>query len=237
MKINSNKRSTILIITTLLVTSLVFTYLGLASSLQSGPPYNPEEREIYELREALKNRNLSDQMRHSLEEKLEIAERVVTQRVVGYPAPKDADKIPTLIPVTDPRPPTGIIDKIQEPFYSREVKIANLWQDFVNDELIQVAAGALTHDPSQGIVIVRNLTTQIGGMYYQIPNKTGTIYVAEANGTQLTLKTSQGETYFFDATELQLVSSLDEIIPPTRLLQYVTPTPRGATPSPYPAPP
>lgn len=237
MEINSRKRSTILIIATLIITSLIFTYLAWASSLQSNPPTDPEEREISELREALADRNLSDQMRHSLEEKLEIAQRVATQRVMGRPASKDPDKIPTLVPVTQSRPPTGIIDKIQGLFYSREVKIINIWQDFINGELVQVAAGALTNDSSQGIVIVRNLTTHIGDKFYEIPNQTGTVHVAEVLGDQLTLKTSTGEIYFFDVAELQLVSSLDEIIPPTRLLQYPTPTSISTRPSPYPPPP
>lgn len=231
------KRSTRWLAVFLLVTSIVLAYLGISRSLQNTPPTAPEEREIAELRKELENKDLSDQMRKSLEEKLEIAERVATQRVSGRPASKDPDKMPTLIPVTDPPPPTGIIDKIPELFYSRGVKIVNLWQDYVNDELIQVAAGALTNDPSQGIVIVRNLTTQIGDKYYEIPNNTGTVYVEAAIGNRLTLETSQGETYFFDIIELELTSSLDEIIPPTRLLIYPTPTSRGAAPSPYLPPP
>src|SRR5438105_12145752 len=62
--------------------------------------------------------------------------------------------IPTL-PVPVSAPPQGVIQSGQAPFPASEYAFVNQWQAKVGNQWVQVYAGTVADDPSQGVVVIR----------------------------------------------------------------------------------
>ena len=73
----------------------------------------------------------------------------------GLPtAPKTGVNAAAPIASPDPAWPSGIINDGVAPFPAAEFTLGNVWQDLVNGSHVQVFAGALGSDSSQGVFLV-----------------------------------------------------------------------------------
>lgn len=107
---------------------------------------------------------------------------------------------------------TGIIDGGQGPFSPDAFNMANGWQEIVDGTLIQVWAGSYGSKPDQGVVLVRHIAdwqspTERGNLTsssYDAPAEAGALRIVDWSGTVLTITSSSGATYLFDATQGEL---------------------------------
>jgi hypothetical protein len=152
------------------------------------------------------------QLAESLSEKAAMAERFESSLSSGKlsPAPRIAiQTAPDLPGVENPPFRTGIINGEPGPFYAEVLFVQNLWQIIEEDGFIQVFAGALGNDLSQGVVVV--LTTgmdRIQGSedWVLTPEKTGAVRIVETEAGFLTLHSSQGKRYIFDLNKMTFIN-------------------------------
>ena len=100
-----------------------------------------------------------------------------------------------------PGPAHGIVNNNVSPFPSDQFDIHNEWQDVVAGQWVQVYAGSIAGDPSQGVVIVRVSpldwsTTTTVGVY---PVRAGALRIVSAVNSTLVLQTPGGSHLRFDA--------------------------------------
>jgi hypothetical protein len=140
----------------------------------------------------------------------------VTDPCVGWP---------TAIPRDFSRLPSGIFDGFLSPFSADEVVITNQWQGMLGELWLQVFAGALVSDPTQGIVIVAIPDSSDSGLHLS-PNLTGALTITqEVNPGMLLLTDEQGGTLYFDINSLQFSTSPDITVTPYIFAPTFTPTP------------
>jgi hypothetical protein len=98
-------------------------------------------------------------------------------------------------------PAHGIVNNSQTPFPADEYVIQNQWQDLIGGQWVQVYAGSLYEDSSQGVVIVRISpadwsNSTIAGEYRV---KGGSLRIVSASGSILVLQNPAGLHLKFDA--------------------------------------
>jgi hypothetical protein len=191
--------------------------------------------------EALQDKNLSDEMRHSFGTKVSIYGSMATQwaiyeKVTPNPAPRPTYELrhfPT------PTFSTGLFEGGTSDFHSFAALIQNSWAQFVNNnEYVIVYAGELgsaTEYPGRGVVIVRRETGQ--GRWgrdneYMLPEGTGWVRISEIKGDYLVLTSKEGKTFYFYVPGQQLVPSLTDVAPTVTPLPTALPSPTiGSTPT------
>ncbi len=132
--------------------------------------------------------------------------------------------------------PTGIFegDMGANP-HPDEGTIINMWQGVINQEYMQVFAGALRKNPEQGVLFVR--TNAFGGgsfswEQFDAPSPSGALRILSEQNGRLKLVAENGSTFYFDAPSHQFIPSIDAISPATATL-LPTGTP-FLYPTPYP---
>lgn len=138
-----------------------------------------------------------------LSAKQALVNRIHQLRSDGARAPQPAENPLYVPPATTPEPwQSGIIQSGQATFPRGMYTINNRWQDVVGGQHLQVFAGADGTNPAQGIVIVQTVSLDlqtINDMVYKAPTQNGALRVVAANGTRLTLTTTNGQSVVFDA--------------------------------------
>ena len=204
------------------------------SSLTPGTRLSLEEQLILRHKEALKNDNLSEEMRRSLQTKIEILSRVVTQRAMIKETSITRPQI-TLRVLPTPTSPVGFREGGTSDFHAWEAIIKNRWSQYLNEnEYILVYAGELGSEmeyPGRGVVFVSRRFAGRGSSFnrYLLPEGTGWVRISEVSGDYLVLTSKEGATFYFYIPAQQFVTSLRDTAP------TVTPFPtRIPTQTPYP---
>ena len=215
-----------------------------ASASPAATNISPEVQQILEYEEALKNENLSEAMRQSLENKIEILSRVATQRAIA----KEITVIPRL-PTWSSRPTatftTGLREGGTSDFHAWEAVIQNIWRQYGNNqEHIVVYAGELGSEmdyPGRGVVFVLRVTSAgRGGSFnrYLLPEGTGWVRISSIKRDYLVLTSKEGKTFYFYLPGQQFVSTLTDAVPTVTPLPTSGPLPTiglpPTPPSPYP---
>ncbi len=132
---------------------------------------------------------------------------------------------PTAVPRDFSRLPSGIFEGLLSPFSADEVIITNQWQGMLGEMWLQVFAGALVSDPTQGIIIVAIPDSPDGGLYLS-PSLTGALTITEeVSPGLLSLADEQGGIIYFDINSLQFASAADITATPYQFSPTYTPTP------------
>lgn len=187
---------------------------GRSNARQQSSPF--EDDQIEALQRMLQT-PMSPEMQEILTEKLVALESMNTNRVSALDnAPEKPLDPCSLKPVSqEPEtisPPTGLLEDIQPPFPPMKYAITSIWQDYVDDLLTRVYAGALGEDPVQGVLIVTQQNTMGGGVFFP-PDKKGALTIISFDGLRLIIRTQTGDELIFDSASLQFISSLEEIQP------------------------
>jgi hypothetical protein len=109
---------------------------------------------------------------------------------------------------TGSEPAHGIVNNNASPFQADEYLIENEWQEIVAGQWVQIYAGSLPDDPTQGVVIVRvspldwSQTTTVG--VYKV--RGGTLRIVSAANRILVLHSSSGAHFRFDAVGWKFLS-------------------------------
>jgi hypothetical protein len=155
----------------------------------------------------------------------------------GTPGPNATMEIPTVSPWTSPWPPhspSGIIQLGDLAIQGNPYSFENHWQDVFQGNNFRVYAGALSADPSQGLLYVfafapdlRPLPDQFG--IYPTPSKVGSIHIVDVSNGILTVASTNGALMTFDLTSRAWGSSQITAVPTPVLQPTDTPfaTPAG----------
>jgi hypothetical protein len=178
-------------------------------------------------------------MRKSLEEKIAILDREITERAKITPALINPNETPDLIPVTDPPFRTGIFEgQVGGYFHGWEAKIENSWTGIINEYRVMVFAGEWVKDPGQGFIAVAVTSPDLRKTewdFYPATTKSGALRIVEARGSRLVIQQANDEKLlYFDVPSMSYVASLDAPAPQTTPAEIlITAQP---TAYPYPAP-
>jgi hypothetical protein len=137
--------------------------------------------------------------------------------LAGTLPPTNAKGAPPTLVSTEPPWPTGIIEDGESPF-SASFVFKNRWQQVVGGQRIIVFAGSKKSDPSQGVVVVWEISTdQVNSVNNVYPTsiRDGALRIVAATGLRLTLAGAGGRPFYFDAPSRQFVQSLTAPPPPT----------------------
>jgi len=99
---------------------------------------------------------------------------------------------------------TGIIADDESPM--REFVVRNRWGGTVQGRRYIVFAGARTSDPTQGVVLVQEVTSagdSSAPRPYDTPGRTGAVQVVSLQGSRLTLATDAGARVVFNMATLR----------------------------------
>ena len=212
-----------------------------------GTPVPPDVEILRSFTETLKENNMDDVMRHSLQTKVAIYSRIVTQRAM-ITATAEIRSFPTPQPMTDVPLPTGLFEGGSSDFHTWEAVIQNYWEQYVNNnEHVLIYAGELgseTDYPGRGVVFVLRRTPdkRVSSFNrYLFPGGTGWVRISEIKGDFLVLTSKEGKTFYFYIPGQQLAPSLTDIVSTVTPLPTAGPTPTLGLPpsnssSPYPGP-
>jgi hypothetical protein len=176
-----------------------------------GTPVPPELERLQAYSEELKGNNLSDVLQHSLQTKVAIYSRIVTQQATIKVTPV-IRSFPTPQPVTDVPLPTGLVQGGSSDFHTWEAVIQNYWEQYVNNnEHVLIYAGELgseTDYPGRGVVFVLRRTPdkRVSSFNrYLLPQGTGWVRISEIKADYLVLTSKEGKTFYFYVPGQQLV--------------------------------
>jgi len=176
--------------------------------ISANPSISAPQNEVTVLQQLLTSGRPDAQTRSSLLEKLAIANRVAAEQQAekNNPAAQNAHRLPTPQAVQDPPMRSGIFPGDGGLFHAGQAVIANRWQSQVDDNYLQVYAGATDTNPAQGIVVVMITSpdrTQTQSQVYPAPSGTGPLEITTVNGQVLTLHYKNGRTLKFDVQTRQ----------------------------------
>jgi hypothetical protein len=101
---------------------------------------------------------------------------------------------PFLAPTQTPE--QGILEGIAPPFSTdRFWSGGNQWNGYVNNTFTIAYVGAYGNDRQQGVVVV---VTESSEEWVNSPERNGTLTISSAEGTMLTLSSTEGVVYQFD---------------------------------------
>ena len=195
--------------------------------------------------EQLKGKNLDEVARNSIETKIAIYSRIVTQQAMIKKTAVSAS-FPTQLPMTDVSLPTGLHEGGTSDFHTWEAIIKNIWAQYVNNiEHVVVYARELssrTKFPGRGVVFVLRRTPDKRVQsfnQYLLPEGTGWVRISEIKGDYLVLISNEGNIFYFYVPGQRFVSSLTEVVSTVTPLPTARPLPTlGPLPTirPYPYP-
>ncbi|NMC53910.1 MAG: hypothetical protein GYA48_09790 [Chloroflexi bacterium] len=168
---------------------------------------NADAGEIAFLEEQLRNPDLDEQTRASLQEKLDMAIRIATlQAATPVPGAQvqaldavggegEGEEIPFN---------SGIFPGDEGLFKPSQALIENYWQEKVGEAYVQVFAGASGENPQQGLVIVVvtqadlvNSTTE----FYPAAEGSGSLHITEATPDLVRMENKDGQAFCFKLAE------------------------------------
>jgi hypothetical protein len=133
------------------------------------------------------------------------------------------------LPPTQP-PAQGILDGIAPPFNTDVFwSGGNQWNGYINNVFTIVYAGSRGNDHEQGVVVV---VTDTSEEWFDTPAKDGTLTISSANGTVLSLTSTNESAYQFNLNNKSFL-----LIPTPDGLPTVPPvvdTPAAPAPTAYP---
>jgi hypothetical protein len=107
----------------------------------------------------------------------------------------------------------------------------NAWSGFLDGNRVDLYAGALLDDPSQGAIYLFVTIPNSGFMGLILtPTKHGGVRVVSEQNNRLTMISTDGTTYFFDIPARRFVNSLTEVVPSATPPATRTPLPPIPTP-------
>jgi hypothetical protein len=153
------------------------------------------------------------QLAQSLAEKEVIAARYAAALDAGRRSPGSRFVIqaaPDLPFLDNPPFQTGILTGEPGPFSAEQIFVENLWQSASDRGFVQVFAGALGNDLSQGVIVV--LTTDSARAegseeWILTPTSAGAVRIVNAENNFLTLHSSSGARFLFDVENRILMVS------------------------------
>jgi hypothetical protein len=102
---------------------------------------------------------------------------------------------------------SGVIDSGLAPFPAAMYQFENQWHEIVNGAHLKVYAGSLGKDASQGVVVIQRISLDNDAeppQEIRAPAGVGSLRITAAQGTLLTLKSSQGAAFTLDAATRSL---------------------------------
>lgn len=150
-------------------------------------------------------------------------------------------------PIATVHYPVGIYQEGLAEYSRLGFNIKNGWRRDINGYPARVAAGALTSDPQQGIILASwDLPGAANAGVYETPNKVGAVQIVAEENYRLTLQAEDGTIFYFDVPAQRFVTSLTEVAPTVTPRPSSTPVPPtdsfpkaypGTTNEPSPIPP
>ena len=201
------------------------------SVLASAPPQTPLSPEailLAEFQKMLGNPGLDADMRRSLEQKAAGLQNQLANQAEAsaLAAAKNPDRCAWQSQVdaqVDPQRQTGIIEDAQPPFHSFEFSAGNMWQGWMENRWVQVYAGALGSDPTQGVLIV--VRENGGGTeWVQTPSGSGALRLTAEINHRLTVSSTGGQIFYFDVAAMSFADSLEQALPTRMPLPTLSPT-------------
>jgi hypothetical protein len=168
---------------------------------------------IEELQSELQRTDISVEYRNFLEKKLISISTVATEWAEATPTNIEGVRLPD-----------GIDNIPSGPFSESVFTTVNSWRKTTPDRYYLVYAGFLTRDAGQGAVYVLHPDISYFILYIT-PDRRGAVRVVEESGTTITLQSTEGVLFYFDAVHEQFVDAQGTPIP--------TSTPLPATPTPF----
>jgi len=195
--------------------------VGASTSIESTPE-TVSEIQANQLQDALVNESDPETIK-ALQEKLEPVEKMLKLQATAQTLPTlslqeiCANRIMEVSPKAIPE--MGIFTVREEFLATQNLKINNLFRGLDQNQIVEVYAGHQYPDDQKGLVIVSIESLGVY-QYYFDPTPAGTLEIVSENNLRLELKTSSGETRYFDIPSMQFVSSADIVIksitlPPT----------------------
>jgi hypothetical protein len=202
------------ILSLLMVFAIVMVLLMQGRPAAGGPSMQgtasgPDQQEILQLKQLLASEDLSDEARRSLEEKLEMAERLAAQRA-GTGELRSTKVAPEVPPVElfgiqqqgEPEDDEGIYEGSEGIIRPSLADINNVWQGTRGGMYMQVFAGSFSEmRGGEGVVIVIDLQPDhpSGPMTtYPAPAGAGALRILEVGETAVVLTTESGERLEFN---------------------------------------
>jgi len=176
---------------------------------------DPDMGEIKAFEAELQRTDLSSEARNLITEKLNTIALMATQRAVGL---ANRPTRPAFIVATPTmefagfKLPDGIDDHPSVPISESVVTIFNSWRKTTAERYFLVYAGVLTQDSQQGAVLVLHPSTH-DFKQFNTPTKSGGVRVVEENGLVITLQSTKGILFYFDAFNEQFMDINGKPIP------------------------
>lgn len=188
--------------------------LGLAGDPQTLDTFaeNADQTLIESLRTASQLPAVSAAAQASLQEKLEIAERLEAARLSSGETYAEKFEGAALglnsIPVASLSLENGeeIIEGSEALVRPSMASVVNLWRGVVNDLPLQVLAGSLPEQPEQGLVIALEPSSEPGQVemkFYLSPDLNGALRIIERQDSRLVMQAASGKTVYFDLVNKQ----------------------------------
>lgn len=179
----------------------------------------------------LQRPDLSIEGRSDIEGRLNTIGQAATQRSAGLTATP-----PVVLPISITpnnvvgfKLPDGIDNHPGFSFRQDVFRVINEWRKTSSDHFYAVFAGYLNNDAQQGAVYV--FQPDIGTFnLYLTPERRGSVRVLSESGTTITLESTDGTLFYFDAVNEHFVNSQGTPFPPTPTAVNESP----GTPLPYP---
>jgi hypothetical protein len=169
-----------------------------------------EDESVMVYQTALAGEGLDEDMRHSLEEKLRMAQWIAAQRassMIIHPDPA-VDSVAEPRFVSDPIFQEGIFDGDEGIFRPEQAFIQNYWQSELANSYLQVFAGVLGGDEEQGIVYVLETTSdryQTDFELYLAPQKSGSLRIIGESDYRLILLSEDQTEIIFDILKREFI--------------------------------
>lgn len=200
---------------------IIFAFLSFTSrargarlSIQNTPS-SGTEAQIQELESALQTVQDAD-MQKSLQDKLEAQQFALNVQAEAQTEPTlsldaiCANRVPLPKSATDME--QGILSVREDFLASKGLKINNMFRGVLNGYVVEVYAGSLNDQLSQGLVI---LSIEDLGIWLQVTDSTaeGSLEIMAADNLRLSLRSALGNQLYFDIAGQQFVDSLDTVLP------------------------
>ncbi len=177
-------------------------------------PFDPYKDEIAIMEKELQRTDLSDEERQFLLDKFSSEFLMATQRAKGLENHPTRPAFFVETPTNDTgghKIPDGIDDHPSVPISESVVTVLNSWRKTTDDRYFLVFAGVLTNDPKQGAILILHVNHRF--YQYNTPTKNGGVKVITENGTVITLQSTDGTIFYFDASKEIFVDKNGKPIP------------------------
>jgi hypothetical protein len=184
-----------------------FVYSASAQGAEA-PEASPAPSETYfieGLQTALRSEQISEAVRKSLQEKLDLAQKLAARSAVKSASPGEKTLTQSILPVraggTGFTTEEEIIEGSEGVLRTWEADIQNVWEGKRGGLYYQVLAGAAEDDPQQGLIMVIETnpdTNQRDQQVYFTSEKQGALRITKVQENKVSLTTAGGSSLIFD---------------------------------------